>query len=79
MWADASMKSFRAFTTSIEDTFALRSNAGENGIRLRTGVAEFLRDYSRTLQLLAIGGWVRFTEQFTAAPRLYEKIVGPSS
>jgi hypothetical protein len=51
-------------------------DAGENELTLRTGVAEFLRDYSRTLQLLAIGGWVRFTEQFTTAPRLYEKIAG---
>jgi len=31
---------------------------------------------STTLQLLAIGGWVRFTEEFTFAPRLYEKIAG---
>jgi hypothetical protein len=53
-------------------------DAGENGLRLKTGVAEFLRNYSRTLQLLAIGGWVRFTEQFTTAPRLYEKIAGLS-
>jgi len=51
-------------------------DAGENGLSLKAGVAEFLRDYSRTLQLLAIGGWVRFTEQFTTAPRLYEKIAG---
>lgn len=51
-------------------------DTGENGLRLKTGVAEFLKDYSRTLQLLALGGWVGFTEQFTAAPRLYDKIAG---
>jgi len=51
-------------------------DAEEDGLRLKTGVAVFLKDYSRTLQLLAIGGWVRFTEQFTTAPRLYEKIAG---
>lgn len=28
------------------------------------------------LFLLAVGGWVRFTEQFTFAPKLYEKIAG---
>jgi hypothetical protein len=28
------------------------------------------------LEHLAIGAWVRFTEQFSTAPRLYEKIAG---
>jgi len=51
-------------------------DAREDGLWLKAGATEFLRKYSRTLQLLAIGGWVRFTEQFTAAPRLYEKIAG---
>jgi len=55
---------------------ALLYDSGEDGLRLKMGVADFLKDYSRTLQLLAIGGWVRFTEQFTTAPRLYEKIAG---
>jgi 5-methylcytosine-specific restriction endonuclease McrA len=36
----------------------------------------FLRDYSSVIENLAIGSWVRFTEQYTSAPRLYEKIRG---
>ena len=45
-------------------------------LRLENGVAEFLSEYHHVLLLLAIGGWVRFTEQFTFAPKLYEKISG---
>lgn len=45
-------------------------------IQLGANVSEFLKDYHRVLRLLAIGGWVRFTEQFTSAPRLYNKIEG---
>jgi hypothetical protein len=47
-----------------------------NSLTLSSGVREFLLGYHRTLQLLAVGGWVKFTEQFTFAPRLYEKISG---
>jgi hypothetical protein len=37
---------------------------------------EFLRHHARCVDLLAIAGWVAFTEQFTSAPRLFEKIEG---
>jgi hypothetical protein len=37
---------------------------------------EFLRKQARCVDLLAIAGWVAFTEQFTSAPRLFEKIEG---
>jgi hypothetical protein len=36
----------------------------------------FLHQHSRVLELLSLGSWVQFTEQFTTAPRLYEKIAG---
>lgn len=36
----------------------------------------FLRENHKTLDLLAVGAWVKFTESFTSAPRLYEKIQG---
>ena len=36
----------------------------------------FLKEYSDVIEDLAIGAWVRFTEQYTNAPRLYEKIKG---
>ena len=53
----------------------LYERVGDN-LRLKDGVVSFLSSQHRVLQLLAIGGWVRFTEQFTFAPRLYEKIAG---
>jgi 5-methylcytosine-specific restriction endonuclease McrA len=37
---------------------------------------KFLREHARCVDLLAIAGWVAFTEQFTSAPRLFEKIEG---
>jgi 5-methylcytosine-specific restriction endonuclease McrA len=36
----------------------------------------FLRENHKALDLLAVGAWVKFTEPFTSAPRLYEKIQG---
>src|SRR5262249_27868510 len=45
-------------------------------IRLTPGAQAFLGEYYRVLDALAIGAWVRFTEQFSVAPRLYEKIAG---
>jgi 5-methylcytosine-specific restriction endonuclease McrA len=45
-------------------------------LHLQRDVPEFLADYQKTLRLLAIGAWVEFTEQFTFAPRLYQKIAG---
>jgi 5-methylcytosine-specific restriction endonuclease McrA len=40
---------------------------------------EFLRENARTVDLLAIAGWVAFTEQFTSAPKLFEKIEGTAA
>ncbi len=45
-------------------------------IHLRDGARSFLKSHQRVLELLAVGSWVRFTEQYTTAPRLYEKIAG---
>jgi hypothetical protein len=45
-------------------------------LKLENGVIDFLSGHHRTLELLALGSWVEFTEQFTFAPRLYEKIAG---
>jgi len=43
---------------------------------LSPGVFKFLHEYRRVLHPLAIGAWVRFTEQFSFAPHLYDKIKG---
>jgi hypothetical protein len=38
----------------------------------------FLIEYHRLIEYVAISGWVRFTEQFTSAPKLHDKIEGTS-
>jgi 5-methylcytosine-specific restriction endonuclease McrA len=45
-------------------------------LRLCPGVRLFLREHHSVLEHLALGAWVRFTEQFSTAPRLYQKIAG---
>jgi len=48
----------------------------KNELFLEPDTVSFLRDYGSVIESLAIGSWVRFTEQYTNAPRLYEKIRG---
>jgi hypothetical protein len=36
----------------------------------------FLIEYRSLIEYVAISGWVRFTEQFTSAPKLHDKIEG---
>jgi hypothetical protein len=43
---------------------------------LNGSARQFLATQHRVLSLLAVGGWVKFTEQYTFAPKLYEKIAG---
>ena len=40
---------------------------------------EFLRENARTVDRLAITGWVAFTEQFTSAPKPFEKLEGAAA
>jgi hypothetical protein len=47
-----------------------------DGVMLNHGAGQFLTSHHRVLNLLAVGGWVKFTEQYSFAPRLYEKIAG---
>ena len=39
-------------------------------------VPRFLTTYADVLELLAVGAWVRFTEQYSSTPRLFEKLAG---
>jgi hypothetical protein len=48
----------------------------ESDIIVEKPAYEFLRENGRSVDLLAIAGWVAFTEQFTSAPRLFQKIEG---
>jgi len=45
-------------------------------LHLRPGARQFLKEYSAVVELLSIGAWTRFTEQYATQPRLYEKISG---
>lgn len=48
----------------------------DGGVVLNKGARQFLASHHRVLCLLAVGGWVKFTEQYSFAPRLYEKVAG---
>ena len=50
-----------------------------DGIRIEDRTWEFLKSHSQVITQLAIGGWVEFTEQFTSAPKLFQKIQGIKS
>jgi hypothetical protein len=45
-----------------------------NSITLKKSQLKFIQENSDVLRLLAIGRWVKFTEKYSTAPRLYEKI-----
>jgi len=53
----------------------LYSTTGQN-ICVAAKARTFLQQNHKAIDLLAIGSWVKFTEKFTSAPRLYEKIQG---
>ena len=48
----------------------------DGGIRLNEETRKFLESNHKVLDFLAIGSWIKFTERYTSAPRLYEKING---
>ncbi|MFZ0505406.1 MAG: HNH endonuclease, partial [Chthoniobacterales bacterium] len=45
-------------------------------IELTSEGRRFLIEYRKLIDYVAISGWVRFTEQFTSAPKLHDKIEG---
>jgi hypothetical protein len=49
--------------------------AGET-VELTSEGRRFLIEYQKLIDYVAISGWVRFTEQFTSAPKLHDKIEG---
>ena len=62
----------------IPEIFRYTGTVGRVGdnIQLTNGSRNFLIVYKRLIDYVAVSGWVRFTEQFTAAPRLHDKIDG---
>ena len=47
-----------------------------DGLRIADTTWDFLESHSQVIAQLAIGGWVKFTEQYTSAPKLFQKIQG---
>jgi hypothetical protein len=57
-------------------TFTGREGNTGDTIELTSGGRQFLIDYAKLVDYVAVSGWVRFTEGFTSAPRLHDKIGG---
>lgn len=57
-------------------TFTGRIGKAGDAIELTEGSRQFLIDYKKLVDYVAVSGWVRFTEGFTSAPRLHDKIDG---
>ncbi len=60
------------------EIFRYAGKVGRAGdtIELTKASRTFLLDYKSLIDYVAVSGWVRFTEQFTAAPKLHDKIDG---
>jgi hypothetical protein len=58
--------------------FRLTGKIGKAGdpIELTQGGRRFLIEHKKLVDYVAVSGWVRFTERFTSAPRLHDKIDG---
>jgi hypothetical protein len=57
-------------------TFTGRIGKAGETIKLTEGGRRILIEYKKLVDYVAVSGWVRFTEQFTSAPKLHDKIDG---
>jgi hypothetical protein len=62
--------------TPVIFKFTGKPGKAGNTIELTRESRQFLGDYRKLVDYVAVSGWVRFTEQFTSAPRLHDKIDG---
>jgi hypothetical protein len=58
--------------------FRFTGRPGNSGdaIQLTSCSRKFLINYRKLVDYVVVSGWVRFTERFTSAPRLHDKING---
>ncbi len=58
--------------------YSFTGGVGRTGeiIELASESRRFLIEYGKLIDYVAVSGWVRFTEQFTSAPKLHLKIEG---
>ena len=56
--------------------FEFTGSVGRAGdtVQLTEGGRNFLVEYAKLITYVAVSGWVRFTEGFTSAPKLHDKI-----
>jgi hypothetical protein len=57
-------------------TFTGKPGKTSDVIKLTRTSRQFLISYKKLIDYVAVSGWVRFTEGFTSAPRLHDKIDG---
>jgi len=62
--------------TPLIFTFTGRPGRAGDQIELTKGGRKFLFAHKRLIDYVAVSGWVRFTEGFTSAPKLHDKIDG---
>jgi HNH endonuclease len=55
-------------------TFTGKIGKAGDPIELTNGGRQFLIDYRKLVDYVAVSAWARFTERFTSAPRLHDKI-----
>jgi hypothetical protein len=60
---------------SIFNYTGVEGRCGDS-IALTPDGRRFLIEYHKLIDYVAVSGWVRFTEQFTSAPKLHDKIEG---
>jgi hypothetical protein len=57
-------------------TFTGKVGKVDDAIRLTNGGRKFLVEHGKLVDYVAVSGWVRFSEGFTSAPKLHDKIDG---
>jgi hypothetical protein len=67
-----------SFRSQALEAWCIETAPGKagDGIKLTDGGRQFLVNYKKLIDYVAVSGWVRFTEGFTSAPRLHDKIDG---
>jgi HNH endonuclease len=60
-------------------TFTGKIGAAGSTIELTAESRQFLINYRKLVEYVAVSGWVRFTEDFTSAPKLHDKIGGTNT
>ena len=74
----SSRDSIKCVVADCSNIYNYTGSEGRVGelIELTSEGRRFLIEFRKLIDYVAISGWVRFTEQFTSAPKLHDKIEG---